>query len=228
MRCEKCGVENAGGAVFCRGCGSRLGEAAVPGAEAAAVEPEVVPEAAPEGGVAPDAAPEGAPSTGPTTLARVLSTAWNRRGPILMALFIVLMMAMVFASWAFLKLDVLGFQIVSNSYTGWGMFIPRILFFLSIIPLLISLMMIAGIGTRRRVVETHICTFVGGVIFTVWIIIFSLSQVISTLIKNVRVLEVNVAGAQVATIFFFVGFIVGVILTSYDRGKALEDASMGG
>lgn len=223
MRCEECGTENVEGADFCKGCGSPLGEVAAPGAGDTAV-----PGAVAETAEVPETAPEGGPAAGPTTFASLLSTAWNRKGPILMALFIVLMMAMVFAPWAFLKLDVLGFQVVSNSYTGWAMFIPRVLFFLAIIPLLVSLMMIAGIGTRRGVIETHICTFVGGVIFTVWIIIFSLSQVISSLIKNVRVLEVNVAGAQIATIFFFVGFMVGIIVTSYDRGKALEDESMGG
>lgn len=221
MRCEECGTENAEGAEFCRECGSRI-------AVAAEVEKGVESrEEALDGEVSTETEPAAAVAEA-TTFARVLSTAWARKGPILMALFLVLMMSMVFAPWAFLKFDVLGFQIVSNSYTGWAMFIPRILFILAIFPLLISVMMIAGIGTKRRVVETHVCTFVGGVVFAVWIIIFSLSQVISSLIKNVKVLHVNVAGAQVATIIFFVGFMVGIVVTSYDRGKELEDASMGG
>jgi hypothetical protein len=229
MRCEECGTESAEGSEFCKECGAPFGtEATPPDAVTPSAAEPVATEQAPAGTVAEAGAEIEAVPQGPTLFARFLSTAWHRKGPILIALFVVLMMAMVVTPWAFLKLDILGFQVVSNSYTGWALYIPRVLFYLSIIPLLISLMMIAGIGTRRRVVETHICTFVGGVVFTVWIIIFSLSSVISSLIKNVRVLQVNVAGGQIATIFLFVGFILGIIITSYDRGKALEKADMGG
>lgn len=35
MRCENCGLENDAGAIFCRGCGSRLGSAVTPTAPAA-------------------------------------------------------------------------------------------------------------------------------------------------------------------------------------------------
>jgi zinc-ribbon domain len=234
MRCEECGTENDADAAFCSTCGTELHKE-TGWTRGSASETE-----APETGDA-DAAPQDATSgkqaqpvevepepAQPTLVASILSTAWHRKGPILMFVFIAIMMAMVAAPWASLKLDVLGFRIVSNSYTGWGLYIPRVLLYLSIVPLLVSLMLIAGVGTRRGVVETHVCTFVGGVIFTVWIIIFSLSSVISSLIKNVRVLNVDVAGAQIATIFLFVGFMLGIIITSYDRGRALDDAGIGG
>ncbi len=144
-----------------------------------------------------------------------------------MALFVVLMMAMVFAPWAFLKLDILGFEVVSNTYSGWGLVIPRMLLYISVIPLLVSLMMILGIGTRRRVIETHICTFFAGMMFTIWVVIFSLSRLIGSLVKNVKVLEVNVSGGQVVTIFLLAGFIVGIIMTTYDRGKELKESYEG-
>lgn len=205
MRCEKCGTENLEGSKYCKQCRSPLGEGVPP-------PPSVAAEQAVE----------------PSFLARFLSTAWSRKGPILMALFVVLMMSVVFAPWAFLKLDMLGLQIVSGEFSGWAIIVPRILFFLAIIPLLVALLMIAGIGTRRRVVETHICTFFGGVMFTVWLIIFALSQVIKSLVKNVHVIQVNVAGGQIATIFLLVGFIFGIIVTTYDRGKQLAASSEGG
>ena len=79
-----------------------------------------------------------------------------------------------------------------------------------------------GISTGRRVIETHVCTFLGGVIFTIWLIVFAMSEVLKALIKNVHVVQVNVAGGQIATIFFLVGFLIGIVVTTYDRGKLLE------
>jgi len=205
MRCESCGKDNAEGSGFCKECAAPLGQvSAGPAAEAL------------ESGEKP------------SRLARFISTAWSRKGPILMAFFVVLMMAVVFAPWAFLKLDVLGFRIISNSYNGWDIIVPRILFFLALIPLIVSLMLIAGVGTRRRVLETHICTFFAGVMFTVWVTMFVLSKVISSVVKNVRVLALNVSGGQIATIFLLLGFIIGIIVTTYDRGQLLEDAGIGG
>ncbi len=195
MRCEKCGTENLEESVYCSECGYPLGE-----------------------GVPPPGMDEEA---GPSPVARFLTVAWSRKGPILIAVFVVLMMTTVFAPWAFIRLDVLGLSLVSRDFSGWEIIIPRILFFLSIIPLLVSLMLIAGIGTRRRAVETHICTFFGGVMFTVWVIIFTLSQVIRSLVKNVQVLQVNVAGGQIVTIILLVGFLFGIIVTSYDRGRLI-------
>jgi hypothetical protein len=165
----------------------------------------------------------GAPFT-----ARFLSAVWHRKGPILMALFIMLMMGVVWAPWAFVKLEVLGLSLVSRDFSGWEIYVGRVMFFLSIIPLIISLLLVANIGTRRRVVETHICTFLGGVIFTIWIIIFVLSEVLKSLIKNVHVVQVNPAGGQIATIFLFIGFILGIIITSYDRGRLLKLTGKGG
>ncbi|MBU4193935.1 MAG: zinc ribbon domain-containing protein [Actinobacteria bacterium] len=195
VRCEKCGTENLEESDYCKECGSPLGEGVPPPGEEKALEP--------------------------SPLARFLTVTWSRRGPILIAVFVVLMMSMVFAPWAFIRLDVLGLSLVSRDYSGWEIIIPRILFFLSIIPLLVALMLIAGIGTRRRVVETHICTFFGGMMFTVWVIIFSLSQVIRSLVKNVHVLQVNVTGGQIATILLLLGFLFGIVVTSYDRGRLL-------
>ncbi|MBN2169680.1 MAG: hypothetical protein JW738_10590 [Actinobacteria bacterium] len=201
-----CDVDNEDGSTFCKDCGFRFTDAddkpGEPGSPSVSGE-----------------APE---------LAKVLSAMWSRRGPILMSLFIVLLMAMVFAPWAFIRLDVLGISLVSRKFSGWEIFIPRILFFLSIIPLVVSLMMTAGIGSRRLVVETHICTFFGGVMFTIWITTFALSQVLKSLLNNIDVISVNVSSGQISTIFLFIGFILGIIITSYDRGRKLALMKGGG
>ena len=206
MRCEECGTENLAGSEFCRECSAPQGQAA-----------DEAVKASPEGSEAK-----------PTALARFLSATWHRKGPILMALFIVLMMLVVLAPWAFIKLDVFGISLVSRSFTGWQIYVGRILFFLSIVPLIISILLIANIGTRRRVIETHICTFLGGVIFTIWIIVFVMSEVLKSLIANVKFVQVSAAGGQIATIFLFLGFILGIIITSYDRGRLLRYDKEGG
>lgn len=227
MRCEKCGTENLGGSGYCKECGAPLVPEATEAEKAETEEAAKQKPAAVEPGsekVVEEESELKSAEGEPTLFARSIGIIWDRKGPILMALFTVLMMSMVFAPWVFLRLDILGFEIVSNSYTGWAIYVPRILFYLSIVPLIFSLLMIAGIGTRRRVIETHICTFVGGVIFTVWLVIFSLSEVLSSIIRNVKVLEIGVSGGQVATIVLFVGFMFGIIVTTYDRGRRLEEA----
>src|SRR5450756_8226 len=74
MRCEKCGTENLEGNLYCKECRAPLSPGGPP------TEP-VAPE--PRGGAA--------------LVARFLYTAWSRKGPILIALFVTLMMAVVFA-----------------------------------------------------------------------------------------------------------------------------------
>ncbi len=209
MRCGSCGTDNVPEARYCKICGALLKGASYEDAGESESHPAV------------ESPGESLAS------ARFLTVLWKRKGPILMALFIVLMMAMVFVPWAYLKLDILGFQIVSNTYSGWGLVIPRMLLYISILPLLVSLMMIAGIGTRRRVIETHVCTFFAGMMFTIWLVIFSLSRLIGSLVKNVRVLEVNVSGGQLVVVFLLAGFILGIIITTYDRGKEISEGPCG-
>jgi hypothetical protein len=204
MLCEECGKENLEESLYCKECGAPLKEGVEPAPDEALITEKTSP------------------------VARFLTMLWERKGPILIALFLVLIMAMVFAPWAFIKLDVLGISLVSRNYNGWEIIVPRVLFFLSIIPLVVSLFLIAGISTRRRVLETHICAFFGGIIFTIWLLIFVLSELIRTVVKNVKVLEVNVAGGQIVTIFLFVGFMIGIIITSYDRGRLLAEGKDGG
>lgn len=199
MPCEDCGADNLGESAFCKECGAPLTEVA-PGSER--------PQA--------------------TLSARLLSTVWRRRGPVVMALFIVLMMAMVFAPWAFIRIEVLGLSLVSRSFSGWDIIVARVLFFLLIIPLVISIMMIAGIGTRRRVMETHIITFFLGFMFVIWGGTYGLSLVLKSLIKNLKVVQVMPAGAQIATLIFLIGLIFGIILTTYDRGRQLIAMAEGG
>lgn len=204
MRCPRCGVENKDGSSFCKECGLDFssGETDVTTAEPTGEE------------------------TSP--MARFLTVSWSRRGPILMSLFVVLLMAMVFAPYAFIKLEVIGISLVSRTFDGWEIFIPRILFFLSIIPLIVSLLMTAGIGSRRLVIETHICTFFGGVMFTIWLITFALSEVLKAVLRNIDVLSVNISAGQIFTIIFFIGFMFGIVVTSYDRGRKLASARQGG
>lgn len=206
MRCEMCGTENLDGSKYCKECRSPLRDDVPPPPELAEVTEEGKPSA----------------------MAKMLSTAWARRGPILITISVVLLMSMVFAPWAFVELDVLGITLVSRRFSGWAIFIPRILFFLSFIPLIIAILMVAGIGTRRRAIETHICTFFSGVMFTIWLIIFALSLVLKSLLKHLHVVHVNPAAGQVATIVLLVAFIFGIIITSYDRGRILRAAGKGG
>jgi|GEM_PF-813201 len=252
MRCEECGAGNVRGSTFCQACGAPV-PGGDPAGETVALAPEskTTPEVTvvekthkrdieeestapePAAPTVAEAATAPTPPTAtavpkPTFSARVLSTAWMRRGPIVMALFIVLIMAMVFAPWAFIRIEVLGLSLVSRSFSGWDIYVARVLFFLLIIPLVISLMMIAGIGTRRRVLETHIITFFLGFMFVLWGGTYGLSLVLKSLIKHLRVVQVMPAGAQIATVIFLIGLIFGIILTTYDRGRQLIAMAEGG
>ncbi|MDD5447754.1 MAG: zinc ribbon domain-containing protein [Actinomycetota bacterium] len=202
VKCAKCGTENSQESSYCKECGALLGEEETGEVEALG-------------------------EIQPTGFARFLSAVWGRKGPILMAICVGLMMGLVFAPWAFVNLKLAGLTIASRQYSGWEIYVPRILFFLSIIPLAISLLLIVGIGTRRRVIETHICTFFAGVIFTVWLVVFLMSNVLSSFIARLKVVQFNPIGGQVATIFLLAGFIIGIIITSYDRGRLLRSIEEG-
>ena len=244
MRCMECGAENREGSTFCKECGARVeesaeqpvqvGQEAVEGSTTETSQGVAAAERAADATVAARKAQETAERARSdaemqaTTFAHVLSTAWKRRGPILMALSIVLMMAMVFAPWAFIRVEVLGLSLASRSFSGWDIIVARVLFFLLIIPLVISLMLVAGIGTRRRVVETHIITFFLGFLVIVWGATFVLSQLLESLLKNVKVIQVIPAGAQVFTLVFILMLTLGIIVTTYDRGRQLFAMGVGG
>jgi zinc-ribbon domain len=244
MRCEECGAENREESTYCKECGASLSKSTPPAIQGEDESIEAsVPDTSEKVAAAERAADatvvarkaqeeaERARSTAEmqaTTLARVLSTAWRRRGPILMALSIVLMMAMVFAPWAFIRVEVLGLSLASRSFSGWDIVVARVLFFLLIVPLVISLMLVAGIGTRRRVVETHIITFFLGFLVIVWGATFGLSQLLKSLLKNVKVIQVVPAGAQIFTLVFILLLALGIIITTYDRGRQLFAMGVGG
>jgi hypothetical protein len=244
MRCTECGAENREESTFCKECGARVeesaplpvqaGQEAAEGLKAETSQKVAAAERAADAKVAARKAQEVAEraitdaEVQATTFAQFLSTAWKRRGPILMALSIVLMMAMVFAPWAFIRVEVLGLSLASRSFSGWDIIVARVLFFLLIIPLVISLMLVAGIGTRRRVVETHIITFFLGFLVIVWGATFGLSQLFKSLLKNVKVIQVVPAGAQVFTLVFILMLTIGVIVTTYDRGRQLFAMGVGG
>jgi hypothetical protein len=242
MRCKDCGAENREESTFCKECGASLersapppiGEGAVEEAETETSQKVAAAEKAADATVAARKAQEVAERARSdaemqaTTFARILSTAWKRRGPILMALSIVLMMAMVFAPWAFIRIEVLGLSLASRSFSGWDIYVAKVLFFLLIIPLVISLMLIAGIGTRRRVLETHIITFFLGFLVIVWGATFGLSQLLKSMLKNVKVIQVVPAGAQIFTIVFILLLTLGIIVTTYDRGRQLFAMGVGG
>ena len=244
MRCSDCGAENREESTFCKECGACLEGSDLPpiqndqeAAEGPATETEAkvaAAERAADATVAARKAQEAAERARSsaemqaTTFASVLSTAWKRRGPILMALSIVLMMAMVFAPWAFIRVEVIGLSLASRSFSGWDIVVARVLFFLLIIPLVMSLMMVGGIGTRRRVVETHVITFFLGFLLIVWGATFGLSQLLKSLLKNVKVIQVIPAGAQIFTLIFMLILMLGIIVTTYDRGRQLFAMGVGG
>jgi vacuolar-type H+-ATPase subunit I/STV1 len=89
-------------------------------------------------------------------------------------------------------------------------------------------MLVGGIGTRRRVMETHIITFFLGFLVIVWGATFGLSQLLKSLLKNVKVIQVIPAGAQIFTIVFILMLTFGIIVTTYDRGRQLFDMGVGG
>ena len=237
MRCEQCGAENREESRFCRECAAPLGGGTAPRDEELLqkTEPEealgtaaATPPASTGKSGLGEAAAEESPTGEPTAFARFLALAWRRRGPIIMSFALVLMIAMVWAPWAFIRVEVIGLSLVSRSFSGWDIYVARVLFFLLIIPLIISLMMVAGIGTRRRVLETHIITFFLGFMFLVWGAAFGLSQVLKSLMKNLKVVQVIPASAQIATLIFLLILVVGIIITQYDRGRQLLMMSQGG
>lgn len=159
---------------------------------------------------------------------RLFTLAWLRKGPIIMSVFIILLISGVFAPWAFVRVEIVGISIVSRTFSGWDIYIARVLFFLLLIPLLISLMMVAGIGTRRRVLETHIITFFLGLMFVVWGGTYGLSKLLESLITRVDVIQVVPADAQIMTFFFLLGLLAGIVITTWDRGRQLIAMGEGG
>lgn len=161
----------------------------------------------------------------------VTNTLWRRKGPIAMAVSSVLTMILIFVNWVSLQIDIPDVISKSGSYSGWALFLPRILFFLLIIPLVLSLLMSFGIGTRRRVLETNLISFVSAFYLLVLIMSVGMSYAIekmaSALDTEATMLNVKMGFVPWLTIVLFVVMILGLIFTNIDRGKELGEAGSG-
>ncbi len=150
---------------------------------------------------------------------------WRRKGPIAMAICTSLTMVLIFVNWMTLEIHIPEVIEKSGSYSGWGMILPQALFFLLIIPLVLSILMSLGIGTKRRVLETCVISFVSAFYFLVLIMCVGLTVAVDVFVRVIdskaEVLVVEVQFVPWFTIALFVIFILGLIFTNVDRGREL-------
>ena len=134
-------------------------------------------------------------------------------------------MILIFVNWLNLEINIPEVIEKSGSFSGWAIFLPRVLFFLLIIPLVLSILMSFGIGTRRRVLETCIISFTSAFYFLVLIlcvgITFAVDIFVRVIDQEAEVIVVEVQFVPWFTIALFVIFIVGLIFTNIDRGREL-------
>ena len=150
---------------------------------------------------------------------------WRRKGPIAMAICSGLTMILIFVNWMNLEIHIPEVIEKTGSFSGWGIFLPRVLFFLLIIPLVLSILMSFGVGTKRRVLETCAISFVSAFYFLVLILCVGMTVAVDIIVRVIdteaEVLVVEVQFVPWFTVALFVIFILGLIFTNIDRGREL-------
>jgi hypothetical protein len=136
-------------------------------------------------------------------------------GPGVMLAGAVLTIVMVFLPWANMEVSDPNLQVRNGWYSGWQLVLPVALIVLMLIPVVFSIVMLAGKGTVKRNLEVGFCSFAFGMEFLLLLLLLVLGFFLQDLANQVDLFKIGLG------VGFWIAFgllavnVVGVVLTGY-------------
>lgn len=163
-------------------------------------------------------------STAPTRKSRLP----GRLGPVIMLAGAVLTIVIVFLPWARLEVSDPNLQVRNGWYSGWELMLPAVLMVLMLIPVIFSIILMAGKGTGKRNLEVGFCSFAYGMEFLLLCVLLVLEVVLQDVAVRVDLFKIGLGfGFWIALLLLAVN-VVAVVLTGYGaRPTACESAGHG-
>jgi len=135
-----------------------------------------------------------------------------RLGPSVLLGAAVLTMATVFLPWARLVVTDPSVQVREGWYNGWELVLPAVLLALMLVPVVFSVIMLAGGGTRKRRLETGFCSFALGMELMFLSTMLVLALILDYLADSVDLFEIGMGAGFWAAAFLFAFNVLGLVL----------------
>lgn len=133
-------------------------------------------------------------------------------GPAVMLGAAVLSMAVVFFPWARLEVSDPSVQVRNGWYSGWDLMLPAALIALMLIPVVFSVIMLAGKGTARRRLEVGFCAFALGMELMLLCTLLALALALDYAAESVDLFKVGLGAGFWAASFLFAVAVLGLVL----------------
>lgn len=136
-------------------------------------------------------------------------------GPIVMLSSSVLSIAAVLLPWAKLQVSDPALEVRSGWYSGFQLMFPMILIVLMLVPVVMSVLMLAGKGTGRRALEVGFCSFALGMELMLLGVLFALALTLADLANKVDLFEIGLGAGFWIALLLLAANVAALVLTSY-------------
>ncbi|MHB8894458.1 MAG: hypothetical protein ACYC99_04665 [Candidatus Geothermincolia bacterium] len=138
-----------------------------------------------------------------------------RLGPAVMLAGAVVTIAVVFLPWAKLAVTDPNLQVRNGWYSGLELVFPAVLILLMLIPVVFSVIMLAGKGTVKRNLEVGFCAFACGMEFLLLVVLLLLNVVLQDISTKVSLFKITMGAGFWIALALVVVNVAAVVLTAY-------------
>lgn len=149
-------------------------------------------------------------------------------GPAIMLGGAVLTVAVVFLPWARLVVSDPNLEVRNGSYSGLELMLPTLLLGLMLIPVIFSIIMLAGKGTVRRNLEVGFCSFACGVEFLLLVVLLVLGMFLKDLSTKVDLFRISLGFGFWIALGLLAVNVLGVVLTAYGARPTADQTALVG
>ena len=139
----------------------------------------------------------------------------GRLGPVIMLAGAVLTIVIVFLPWVRLEVSDPNLQVRNGWYSGWELMLPVVLMALMLIPVIFSIILLAGRGTGKRNLEVGFCSFAYGMEFLLLCVVLVLGVALQDVAARVDLFKIGLGSGFWAALFLLAVNVLAVVLTGY-------------